>query len=93
VDDFLTRCPQPFLRMITSAQIRAARALLNWSAVQLGQHAGVSWSTVQRAESGDGTPRVHAETLHRIQHALEAGRVEFIAEDRGGGPGVRLRHD
>jgi hypothetical protein len=33
---------------------------------------------------------VYAETLDRIQRALEAARVEFIAED-GGGPGVRLR--
>lgn len=91
MDGFLTRRPQPSSRMITSAQIRAARALLNWSAAQLGGRAGVSWSTVQRAESGEGTPRVHAETLDRIQCALEAARVEFIAEDGGGGPGVRLR--
>ena len=90
MDDFLTRRAQPSSPMITSAQIRAARGLLNWSAAQLGCRAGLSWSTVQRAENGDGTPRVHAETLDRIQRALEAGKVEFIAEDGGGGPGVRL---
>ena len=77
--------------MISSAQIRAARALLNWSAAHLGHRAGLSWSTVQRAESGDGTLRVHAKTLDRIQRTLEAARVEFIAGDRSGGPGVRLR--
>jgi transcriptional regulator with XRE-family HTH domain len=91
MDGFLTRRPQASSPMITSAQIRAARGLLNWSAAQLGSRAGMSWSTVQRAESGDGTPRVHAETLDRIQRALEAASIEFIAEDRGGGPGVRLR--
>jgi transcriptional regulator with XRE-family HTH domain len=93
MDGFLTHRPQPSSPMITSAQIRAARALLNWSAAQLGHRAGVSWSTVQRAESGDGTPRLHAETLDRIQRALEAAKVEFIAEDRGGGPGVRLHRE
>jgi transcriptional regulator with XRE-family HTH domain len=78
--------------MITSAQIRAARALLNWSAAELGHRAGLSWSTIQRAESGEGTPRVHAQTLGRIQRALEEAKVEFIGEDGGsGGHGVRFR--
>jgi hypothetical protein len=83
--------PQPRL-MLTSAQIRAARGLLNWSATELARRAGVSWKTIQRAESAEGVPHMQMTTVDKIQRALEAGGVEIIPENRGGGgPGVRLR--
>jgi DNA-binding XRE family transcriptional regulator len=87
------RRPQP-RHMLTSAQIRAARGLLSWSATELARRAGVSWKTVQRAESAEGVPRTQVGTLQKIQAALEAGGVEIIPANRGnhgGGPGVRLR--
>jgi transcriptional regulator with XRE-family HTH domain len=80
--------------MLTSAQIRAARGLLNWSAAELARRAGVSWKTVQRAESAEGVPRMQVETLEKIQRTLDAAGIEIIPESRGshgGGPGVRLR--
>lgn len=78
--------------MITGAQIRAARALLRWSAQDLADRAGLSYPTVQRAESGDGVPRMRLQNLAAIQRALECAGVAFLARGdvRDGGPGVRL---
>ena len=73
--------------MVTSAQIRAARALLNWTVRDLADAAGVHRNTVTRAET-DATGPGHASAA--IRAALEGAGVEFIAQN-GGGPGVRLR--
>jgi transcriptional regulator with XRE-family HTH domain len=88
----MRRTPQP-RRMVTAAQIRAARALLNWSAKELARRAGVSWRTVQRAERPEGA-NMQLRTLQKIEAALDAAGIEIIPESRGshgGGPGVRLR--
>jgi transcriptional regulator with XRE-family HTH domain len=76
--------------MIASAQIRAARALLRWSAQDLADAAGVSMATIQRMEAIDGVPMGRVQTLVAVTGALEKGGVEFISRN-GGGPGVRLR--
>jgi predicted transcriptional regulator len=74
--------------MITPAQCRAARALLDWSQQDLAIHASVAIVTVHQLEAGLSQPR--RATLDVIRRALEAAGVEFIDEN-GGGPGVRLR--
>ncbi|MCW2273319.1 helix-turn-helix domain-containing protein [Rhodoblastus acidophilus] len=73
--------------MVTSAQIRAARGLLNWTVRDLAERAGVHRNTVTRAET-DATGPGHATSA--ICTTLEAAGVEFIPEN-GGGAGVRLR--
>lgn len=75
--------------MITGGQIRAARALLRWSAHTLAARAGVSYPTVQRFEQFDGVPPSRSSKLLNVQTALEAAGIEFIGThtDR---PGVRL---
>ncbi|WP_405054111.1 helix-turn-helix domain-containing protein [Tabrizicola sp.] len=73
--------------MVTSAQIRAARGLVNWTVRDLADKAGVHRNTVTRSET-DATGPGHATAA--IRAALEAAGVEFIAEN-GGGAGVRLR--
>jgi transcriptional regulator with XRE-family HTH domain len=75
--------------MPTGAQIRAARALLAWSAKELARRAGVSPRTLRNAESAEDIPPVQVRTLDRIRRALEAGGVEFT--QNAGGVGVRLR--
>jgi hypothetical protein len=82
--------PQRF-PMFTGPQCRAARGLLGWSVARLAEAAGVSWRTIQRAEASQGVPRMHIDTLEKIQFALEGAGVEFIARSNGG-VGVRLRH-
>jgi transcriptional regulator with XRE-family HTH domain len=75
-------------KMLIGPQIRAARALLGWSATELSQRSAVSLRTIQRAEL-TATSMTVANDL-AIRRALEAAGVEFITEN-GGGPGVRLR--
>ena len=74
--------------MITSAQCRAARGLLDWTQQDLAERAGVGIVTVRQVEAGVSEPR--RATLEVIRRALEGAGVEFIDEN-GGGPGVRLR--
>ena len=75
--------------MIVGAQIRAARALLNWSADDLATKIGITRQTIQRLEQHDGVPPSRSQTLDEIQRTLEAAGVEFIGtpDDK---PGVRL---
>lgn len=75
---------------MTTAQLRAARALLRMPADKLAGLAGVSLVTIRRAEAQDGLIRMMPANLDAIRRALEASGVEFIPEN-GGGVGVRLR--
>jgi transcriptional regulator with XRE-family HTH domain len=74
--------------MVTAAQCRAARGLLDWSQKDLAARAGVGIVTVRQLEGGVNEPR--RATLEVIRRAFESAGVEFI-EENGGGPGVRLR--
>ena len=76
--------------MISSSQIRAARALRGLTAAELAKLAGVSWATVQRFEAEEGIPRSRGNTLDRVKTALESAGIEFIG-DPVFSPGVRLR--
>jgi hypothetical protein len=75
---------------LTSAQIRAARALIRWSAEELASHSAVGVTTIRRAELTDSETSMTAANNQAVRRALEAAGVEFIDEN-GGGPGVRLR--
>ena len=72
--------------MLTSEQIRAARALKRMDQSSLAEKAGISVETVKRLEKLEG-PLISAngKTVAAIQAALEAAGVEFIEN------GVRLR--
>ena len=76
--------------MITSDQIRAARALLRWSGKELAEKTGLGFSTLMRLEVLEGVPSAQAKTLETIQKAFESAGVEFIGSPEDG-PGVRLR--
>jgi transcriptional regulator with XRE-family HTH domain len=75
---------------LTSAQIRAARSLIRWSAEDLAQRSSLSVATIRRAELTDDETSMTAANDLAVRRALEAAGVEFIDEN-GGGPGVRLR--
>ena len=76
--------------MITSDQIRAARALLRWSGKELAERTGLGFSTLMRLEVLEGVPSAQAKTLEAVQKAFEAAGIEFIGTPEDG-PGVRLR--
>ena len=75
---------------LTSAQIRAARSLLRWSAEDLARRSLLSVATIRRAELTEDETLMTAANDLAVRRALEAAGVEFIDEN-GGGPGVRLR--
>jgi transcriptional regulator with XRE-family HTH domain len=63
--------------LITSAQIRAARGLLNWSRRELAEKSGVGFSSLLRLESFDGIPSSNVKTLEALKTAFEEAGVEF----------------
>jgi hypothetical protein len=75
---------------LTSAQIRAARALLRWSAVDLARESALGITTIRRAELADEKTSMTIANDLAVRRTLEAAGVEFI-EENGGGPGVRLK--
>ena len=75
---------------ISSAQMRAARALLRWSALDLAKASKVGVATIRRVEVVEGEIPVTDANEVALRKALEAAGVEFIDEN-GGGAGVRLR--
>jgi hypothetical protein len=75
---------------LTSFQIRAARALVKWSAENLARNSSVSLRTIRRAELAERHTSMTAPNDLAIRRAFEGAGVEFIDEN-GGGPGVRLR--
>ena len=74
--------------MIVGLQIRAARAMLRWTAAELGRKAGVSLPTIQRIEQIDGVSTSRGDTLDRIEKALLAADIELIGGSNEA-PGVR----
>ena len=80
--------------MITSFQMRAARALLGIDQKTLAELAGVSLPTIQRMEASTGNVRGVVETLMKVVDAFERAGVELIGEQarsESGGRGVRLK--
>jgi transcriptional regulator with XRE-family HTH domain len=79
--------------MLTGAQIRAGRALVDWTGADLAKAAGVSLQTIRRMEGEVGTGRSSVANVQAIQRALEDAGVEFLEADEaaGTGPGVRLK--
>jgi predicted transcriptional regulator len=79
--------------MMTSGQLRAARALLGMDQKTLAERAGVSLPTIQRMEASDGVVRGTVETLTKVVEALTHAGVDLIGDNARsdhGGRGVRL---
>lgn len=77
--------------MMSAAQCRAARALLDWSQDHLAQSASVARATIADFERGLRLDLMR-QNMTALTMTLEAGGVEFLpASDGGAGPGVRLR--
>jgi transcriptional regulator with XRE-family HTH domain len=74
--------------MVTSEQVRAARALLRWEQKHLAEAARVSLATVEQIEAIPGPLCVHRPTAEAIVGAFSAAGVVFT---NSGEIGVRLR--
>jgi predicted transcriptional regulator len=80
--------------MITSGQMKAARALLGIDQQELAGRAGLSLPTIQRMEASDGVVRGTTDSLVKVIEALQAAGIEVIGEgvaSPDGGRGVRLK--
>lgn len=80
--------------MMTSGQMRAARALLGIDQKSLARLAGVSVPTIQRMEASQGNVRGIVESLTKVVEALREAGIDLIGEGDAsldGGRGVRLR--
>lgn len=75
--------------MLTAAQCRAARALVEWSRDQLAQASGIDAETIRKFEHKFQEPDVS--TRECIRTALEAAGAVFMPEKDGAGEGVRLK--
>ncbi|WP_371313326.1 transcriptional regulator [Hyphomonas sp.] len=78
---------------LTAAQLRAARALLDWTQPKLAEAAKLSVPTVRRMESVRGPSASTEANVEAVRRALEEGGVVFLGpkECIDGGAGVRLR--
>jgi len=72
--------------MITPAQIKAARALLDWKQSDLAEASGLSLPSINNIERAIGSPRV--DTMQALQTALENAGIQFTS-----GRGVALRDE
>lgn len=80
--------------MITSSQMRAARALLGIDQRRLAELSGLSLPTIQRMEASESTIRANVDSLMKLVAALDAAGILLIGEDAhslAGGRGVRLK--
>ena len=80
--------------MITAAQLRSSRALLNIDQRTLAERSGLSLPTIQRMEASGGVIRGNVDSLMKLVAALDALGIELISDNavsQGGGRGVRLK--
>lgn len=76
--------------MITSDQIRAGRALLRITVLELAKLSEIGIATIKRIEAGSGLPSANVKTIDSLTRAFQNAGVEFIGtpDDR---PGVRIK--
>lgn len=75
--------------MLTPAQLRMARAALQWTQKDLAQRARVHANAIKAIEAGKSDPK--QSTLIALRTALANAGVEFLEADGKRGAGVRLR--
>ena len=76
--------------MLSSSQIRAARALLGWSGIDLAEKSAVGITTLRRYELQKGIPSANTSVLLTLKEALENAGIEFTGDPLVN-PGVTLR--
>ncbi|RDV01102.1 PAS domain-containing protein [Undibacter mobilis] len=69
--------------LITGAQIRAARGILNWSVRDLADRTGLSTGTLRRIEAHNGYNKGASPALLLIKDALSAAGIDFFVLPTG----------
>lgn len=73
---------------LTGRHIRAARALIGWTQIELSRRSRVALGTVKRMEGFDGPVAARTDTLGKVAAVLQKAGVEFLNDDQ---PGVRIK--
>ena len=76
--------------MISSRQIKAARALLSWKGQDLADKSGVGVAPLRRYEAQDGIPNANKFVIKAIKTCLEEAGIIFSGDPLTD-PGVKLR--
>ena len=76
--------------MVSSSQIKAARAMLGWSAIELANRSGVGSASIKRYEVQPGIPIANTKNLMVIRNTFEEAGIEFTGDPLNN-PGVTLR--
>ena len=76
--------------MVSSSQIKAARAMLGWSAIELANRSGVGSASIKCYELQRGIPSANTSVLMTIKQTLESAGIEFTGDPLVN-PGVTLR--
>lgn len=71
---------------ISAQQIKAARAMLDWTQKDLARLSGISLPTIATIETATANPR--AETLTVLRATFENHEIDFLDD-----PGVRIRRE
>ena len=74
--------------LLSPAQIRGARGMLDWSMADLARSARLSVSKIKRMEMAAAQP-ISDSAFNAVRSALEAAGLRFLSGD-GGGEGVWL---
>ena len=75
--------------MISVRQIKAARALLGWSAEDLAKESGIGLTTIRRYEMGEGIPKANVSNLQQLIATLQSAGIELTGDPLKN-PGVTL---
>lgn len=79
------------IEILSIRQIKAARALLTWSQMDLAEYSGVSYPTIARLETKDGPVGGRKETANAIRSTFEEAGIQFLDDgDTAKGQGVVL---
>lgn len=74
-----------------ASQIRAARAMLEWSQSELSVKTGVAPGVIEKMEASDaGLRQCSKDAVAAVTSVMESAGIQFIPEN-GGGAGVRLK--
>jgi hypothetical protein len=76
--------------MVSSSQIKAARAMLGWSAIELANRSGIGSASIKRYEVQQGIPIANTKNLMVIRNTFEEAGIEFTGDPLVN-PGVTLR--
>ena len=77
------------MSVVSSLQIKMARAALRWSVDYMAEVTNLSRSTLKRVETNDGFAKATKANVRLIIQTLEAAGIEFVGTPDDG-PGVRL---